>query len=69
MATHIGPLSGGKIEQLWTILHGAYDLSGLQWMLRIKLDQNLDTIAAPVPFSQLVFELLTAAERRPHRDG
>ena len=61
---HLGiALSGAQVDEIRKAILSGYKESTLRQMIRIELDENLDEIAGGNNFSDIVFELITWAEK------
>lgn len=56
-------LTGQELEQLQQALLKAYDPSSLKQMLRFKLEKDLDVITSANGFNNIVFDLITFANK------
>lgn len=61
-------LDGKTIQELQDALLSAFSADELTRVVRINLDENLDAIAGDDNLSQIVFELITWADRRGRLD-
>jgi hypothetical protein len=62
-ASMINRLSGSQIQQLHNALLNAFDEPELRRMVRVELDANLGAIAGGTTLTEIVFNLITWAER------
>lgn len=56
-------LSGSQIEELREALLGAFDEPSLKQMVRVGLEENLPVVAGGVTLREIVYNLITWAER------
>ena len=57
-------LSGSQMEQISGAIRSAFDRNELKRFLKFKLDIDIDDIAAPGNFQDVVFEIIDYFERR-----
>jgi V8-like Glu-specific endopeptidase len=56
-------MRGVQYEEVWKVLYTGYSKKSLEQMLRFRLDIDLDSIVAGGPMRDIVFDLLSQAER------
>lgn len=63
------PLTGSQVYQLQQAILSAFDEASLAQMVRIRLDENLASIAGGANLGDVVFNLITWAERTGHTEA